>query len=279
MTRAEVWPLFDNMLDAPSALFGAMASIPLIDAAVAVLAVLLGYLILGLTGFGSALVVVPMLTWNWQLSLVVPLVLLIDVPASLLHTGLNLRQVAWREIPRLVPTMVLGAALGAVLLVHADSALPWLLIGLGLYIAVVGLRGLWVAVLPAPVHPHWAWPAGFAMGLVESLFGTVGPVVVAWLSRRLPDPTSLRATLPVTIAVAATLAIGGAALSGQMKQPLLWVAWLLLQPVALAGVVLGHRIAGRLPAGQIRRVVFSLLVLSGVATAVRGALTVLAHAG
>jgi uncharacterized membrane protein YfcA len=54
--------------------------------------VLLGYFVLGTAGFGSALIIVPIWAWNWPLSVVVPLVLLIDVPAAVLHTGLNLRQ-------------------------------------------------------------------------------------------------------------------------------------------------------------------------------------------
>lgn len=255
----------------------AAASMPWSDAIFALLAVLLGYVVLGLSGFGSALVIVPLLTWRWPLTLVVPLVLLIDVPALLLHTGLNLRQVAWREIPRLVPTMMVGALLGVSLLARARSGWPLLL--LGLYIAVVGLRGLRSAGRAAPVHPRWAWPAGLAMGLVESMFGTAGPVVVAWLNRRLPDPTVLRATLPMAIVVVVALAIVGAAVGGQMSQALLWTAWPVLQPVALVGVVLGHRIAGRVPAEQMRRVVFGLLVCSGIAMVGRGVSSMLGTAG
>ena len=33
----------------------------------ALLAVLAGYTVLGLTGFGSALVIVPLLAWHWPL--------------------------------------------------------------------------------------------------------------------------------------------------------------------------------------------------------------------
>jgi uncharacterized membrane protein YfcA len=255
----------------------AAASIPWSDAIFALLVVLVGYVVLGLSGFGSALVIVPLLTWRWPLTLVVPLVLLIDLPAFLLHTGLNLRKVAWREIPRLVPTMIVGALLGVSLLARASS--DWPLLVLGIYIAVVGLRGLRSAGRATPVHPRWAWPAGLLMGLVESMFGTAGPVVVAWLSRRLPDPMILRATLPMAIVVVVALAIGGAAIGGQMRQALLWTAWSVLQPVALVGVVLGHRIAGRVPAEQMRRVVFGLLVFSGVAMVGRGVLAIPSSAG
>ncbi|MCE7075928.1 TSUP family transporter, partial [Bordetella bronchiseptica] len=72
-------------------------------------AVLLGYVVLGITGFGSALVVVPLLAWRWPLPEVVALTLLLDVMASLLLGGLNLRQVDFAELRRLLPGMVAGA--------------------------------------------------------------------------------------------------------------------------------------------------------------------------
>ena len=65
-----------------------------------VLTVLTGYLVLGITGFGSALIVVPLLAWRWPLPEVVALALLMDAPASALLGGLNLRQVDGREVRR-----------------------------------------------------------------------------------------------------------------------------------------------------------------------------------
>ncbi|MEG0052037.1 MAG: hypothetical protein RR715_02105 [Comamonas sp.] len=46
--------------------------------------VLAGYVVLGITGFGSALVIVPLRASHWPLPEVVALTLLLDVPASLL---------------------------------------------------------------------------------------------------------------------------------------------------------------------------------------------------
>ncbi|NCA00150.1 MAG: sulfite exporter TauE/SafE family protein, partial [Betaproteobacteria bacterium] len=71
-----------------------------------------GYFVLGTAGFGSALIIVPLLAWHWPLTFVVPLVLLIDVPAAVLHTGLNFKQVMWRELPPLLPSVLVGALVG-----------------------------------------------------------------------------------------------------------------------------------------------------------------------
>ena len=76
--------------------------------------VLLGYTVLGLTGFGSALVIVPLLAWQWPLPEVVAMTLLMDVPASAFHSGLNWRQVQWRELRRLLPGLVAGTVITVV---------------------------------------------------------------------------------------------------------------------------------------------------------------------
>ena len=231
---------------------------------------LLGYTVLGLTGFGSALVMVPLLALHWPLATVVPLVLLTDVPASLWHSGLNLRRIAWGEVRALVPTMLLGVLLGVWLTAWSRQA--WPLLVLGLYIVVVGVRGLRPGVLEAaarPRHPALGWFAGLMVGLVASLFGTAGPVVIAWLARRLPDPLDLRATVPMVIVVVASSALLGMALGGQLDQPLIWAAWPPLLLLAVAGVTLGHRLAQRLPAHRVRGFIFGLLVVSGLAMVVR----------
>lgn len=87
-------------------------------------AVLLGYVVLGITGFGSALVVVPLLAWRWPLPEVVALTLLLDVMASLLLGGLNLRQVDFAELRRLLPGMVAGALAGLWLSRSLDASWP-----------------------------------------------------------------------------------------------------------------------------------------------------------
>lgn len=225
--------------------------------------VLAGYMVLGLTGFGSALVIVPLLAWQWPLPDVVALTLLMDVPASAFHSGLNWRQVQWRELRRLLPGMVLGTAAGLWLLQHLQAR--WPLAVLGLYVAAVGLNALRAkaAVQPMPA-PVWAWPVGAAIGLVEMLFGTAGPLVVAWLSRRVQDAQQLRASTPMIITVAASTVLLGMAFDGRLASGLLWQRWSVLIGVALLGVWLGHRLSHRVPVARLRQTICALLVLSGL---------------
>jgi len=225
--------------------------------------VLLGYTVLGLTGFGSALVIVPLLAWQWPLPQVVALTLLMDVPASAFHSGLNWRQVQWRELWCLLPGLVVGTLLGLWLLPHLNARWPLLL--LGLYVAGVGVNAL--RPMPAKVGeptPLWAHPVGTAIGLVEMLFGTAGPLVVAWLSRRVADVQQMRASTPMIITLAAGTVLVGMAWDGRLSSELLWQRWGVLVGVALTGVWLGHRVAHRVPVARLRQIICGLLVVSGL---------------
>lgn len=99
------------------------------------LVVALAYVVLGLTGFASSLIAVPLLAWRWPLAEVVPLALVMDMLASLLMGGLNLREVRWDEFRALAPGMLLGGLVGLWLAGKVTSAWPLLL--LGAYIAGV----------------------------------------------------------------------------------------------------------------------------------------------
>lgn len=232
------------------------------------LVALAGYLVLGLTGFGSALVIVPLLAWRWPLAEVVALIILMDVPMSMLHGGLNLRQVRWAELWRLLPGLALGTVAGFAVAPWLSA--KWSLLALGLYVAWVGLsalRGPQAMAQRRPTDARWAHVYGFVIGVIESSFGTAGPPLVAWLQRRLDDVHELRATIPVVMMVAASGVLLGMALAGRLSGPQIWQRWAVLVGVAALGVWAGNRLARHLSVALVRRLICALLVLSGLVLA------------
>ena len=227
------------------------------------LAVLLGYVVLGITGFGSALIIVPLLSWIWPLPEVVALTLLLDLPACVMHGGLNLRQVRWDEVRRMLPGMLFGSLLGLWLVRILEP--HWPLFFLGLYIAAVGVK-----LLRRPALAHAGLPdnastaAGAVAGTVETMFGCAGPVLVTWLRWRLPDVLQMRATAPALIACSASIVIAGLGATGRLSSSELWWRWLLMAGFALAGVVLGDRLARHVPPPVLMRWVAILLIVSGL---------------
>lgn len=228
--------------------------------------VLLGYIVLGITGFGSALIIVPLLSWKWPLAEVVALTLMLDVPASLFQAGLNFQYVAKSELRRLLPGLLLGALLG-LWLSHILQP-RWPLLVLGLYVVAVGITNLCHQTeKKITTTARWSWPAGVLIGLIEMLFGTAGPVIVAWLNRRLSNVHALRATTPLVIAISACTVLATMGASGGLSDAGLWQRWLILIAVALVGVVIGHRLTRQIEPKVLKKIICALLVISGLALA------------
>ena len=239
-------------------------------------AVVLGaYFVLGVTGFGSALVAVPLLSWHWPLLEVVPVVLTMDALGSALHGRLNWKLVQWGEFKSLLPGMLLGVGLGLLLARVLNSQIP--LMVLGAYVALVGLNAL--RQVPAasdpttPVVQHPARVAGFAVGtlvgVIEVMFGTAGPPVVVWLTQRLDNIQKVRATTPVMLVFASLIALSGLAFEGRVGNTLYWQRLGVLVGLSLLAVWAGHALAHRLPAQRLRQAICGLLVVSGLALVAR----------
>ena len=229
----------------------------------AAMVVFSGYVVLGLTGFGSALVIVPLLAWQWPLPHVVALTLLLDLPACLLHGALNFRHVRWPEIRRLLPGMLLGSAAGLWLMHVLEPR--WPLLMLGLYVCWMGLRQMRPSALQAASLPACAPTfAGVLAGLVEMMFGSAGPVLMTWLRWRVSNVMHMRATAPALIVCSAFIVLGQMAVTGHLSDTDLWHHWLWLITAALLGTVLGHRMALHVSKTLLTRAIALLLMASGL---------------
>ncbi len=232
------------------------------------LVVFTGYVVFGITGFGSALIIVPLLAWRLPLDLIVPLVLMLDLAASVQLGHLNFREIRFDEVRRMVPGLLLGTLIGLQLTALGNSSA--LLVALGAYVAWAGVNGLRQRTATSPLAADWATPFALASGVVEALFGTSGPLIVTYLTRRLSDPLPLRITIASAILVVVAITLAGFAVTGRLSNPRLWelLPWLLV--TTLLGCYLGNRLVRRLSQGSpqlLRRFIQTLLIASGLSLA------------
>jgi uncharacterized protein len=228
-----------------------------------VAAVLFGaYFIRGISGFGSGLIAVPLLALKLPLTFVVPVILLMDVSASLVLGGFNRTQVAWSELRRLLVPAVLGVVAGTFLLVSLPQK-PMLIV-LGSFVVLYALRNLiFLGHMPQPIHPAWAWPAGLTGGTVSALFGTGGPPYVIYLSHRLFDKGALRATFSGLFLVEGASRIVLFSLTGLLLDWEIFKAWLLAMPLALAALWAGSHVHSGMSNDQMLRLISLILLASG----------------
>ena len=249
----------------------AFLAIPLTTLVCAPLVVLLAYTVLGITGFGSALIAVPLLVQVLPLRFAVPMLLLLDLPGSLIIGTTNRAAIARPEIWRIVPFMFVGIALGATVLVNAPEKL--LLFILGVFVLGYAAYGMLVRAEAELINPAWAVPLGTLGGAISALFGTGGPMFVIYLARRLHDKTALRATITAVLSLSALSRFGVFTFAGLYAQPNIVPVAAGLFPFMLAGLWLGNRLHYRLSAKHVKQGLWLILIIGGASLIARSLLT------
>jgi uncharacterized protein len=223
--------------------------------------VLLAYSVYGLTGFGAAIVGIPLLAHFYPLRFAVPMMLVFDLCAGLMFGLRDRKQVSRPELQWLAPFVLLGMALGIVLLINVNER--WLLMVLGTFVLVYAVRNLLKKNATQPISRRWALPAGVIGGSLTSMFGTGGPIYVLYLAGRITDVSVLRASLGVLIFSTALVRLGLFTGSGFYNQPSLLPLAFALAPLGFLGYWLGSRLHARLPAKRASQAVWLLLIGGG----------------
>ncbi len=226
---------------------------------------LTAYFVRGITGFGSALVAVPLLSLLLPVTLVVPVVILLDYLGSLSHGLHHRKQVLWREIVPLTPFTLSGIVVALYLMKQVEPGT--LTVALGIFVILYAVYSLLPIQLPQGSR-LWAAPLGFLAGLIGAAFGTGGPFIVIYLTLRQLDKLSFRGTIAVIFFIDGGMRLLGYFLSGLYTLELL--GWTLLSiPLAALGMWLGGQIHSGLSQRQFVQIISVTLLLSGTALLVK----------
>ena len=224
------------------------------------------YVIFGISAFGAALFTVPVLSHFLPLDFVLPMCALIDMSAALALGVRFSREADWSELRWMVPLSLAGAVAGVTLLVNLPR--PATIAGIGLFLVAYGVYALRQKEAVRLVSRAWAPVAGFAGGVLGTLFGIGAPPYAIYLTHRMPDKLAFRATLSSMVIFSVSMRAVVFTASGLMLADRL-AGFAVLLPFALAGLWLGNRIHGRISRAGLLRVVAGLLMLIGISLLAR----------
>ena len=239
-------------------------SVPQLALATAIL--VLAYVVRGITGFGSGLIAIPLLALMLPLSVVVPMVGLLDYLASVGHGVHHRRQIRWREILPLMPFTLAGVALALYIFKTVDADL--LVKVLGVFVLLYAVYSLFGHEPEGGGSRLWAGPAGGLGGLVGTLFGTGGPFYVIYLHFRGLDKTAFRATIAVVFLLDGASRLVGYTVSGFYTRDVLMLMAAGL-PIMIVAMYAGGHIHTRITPAQFRRAIAFVLLGSGIALLLR----------
>jgi len=221
----------------------------------------LGALIFGITGFGAALVTIPLATHLVPLKFALALFVIVDLAAAV-SVGLeNPRNAVRREWTRLVPMILAGTALGVTLLVNLPRAVGMLL--LGVFVIGFALYTLRPHARQRIVSSAWAWAAGFAGGITSTLFGAGGPPYAIYLSQRGLTKEQFRATLGLATLTSISVRLVAFVLTGLLLDAKVWLTALAAVPGCLLGIWIARKVFARISRDALMRAVALLLLASG----------------
>jgi len=221
----------------------------------------LGALVYGITGFGAALVAIPLATHFVPLRFALAVFVLLDL-ANGLRIGLEAPQHVVRgEVVRLVPMLVAGTVLGITALVNLPRR--GALLALGVFVVAFALYSLFARGPRRTLSRGWAWPAGLLGGITSAMFGAGGPPYAIYLSQRNLAKEAFRSTLAVTSIASISMRLIAFALTGLMSQVAVWVAAAVALPAAWIGISTASHLFRRIRRETLMRAVALMLLASG----------------
>ena len=235
----------------------------------ALLAVLafIGALVVGITGFGSALITIPIATHFVSMQFALPLFALVDLSTAF-SVGLeNPRNAARSEWWRLMPMILLGTALGVTLLVNLPRTVGMFL--LGAFVLSYALYSLLRHGPARVIHGGWGWVAGLCGGITSTVFGAGGPPYAIYLSHRGLSKEQFRATMGFCTMTSISVRVVAFLITGLLLNSAVWLTALVAVPSALLGMWVARHFYLRISRDALMRAVALILLASGGSLMVR----------
>jgi len=226
-----------------------------------------GSIVFGLTGFGAALITIPVAIHAVPLPFALALFALMDLGNAFRIGFESPRNAVRAEWLRLVPMIVIGTALGVSLLVNLPRR--WGMLALGTFVLAYALYSVVRPESRATIGRGWAWIAGLSGGLTSALFGAGGPPYAIYLSQRGLSKAQFRATLGFATLTSISLRVLAFLVTGILLDAGVWIAALAVLPAAWVGLSLARRVFYRISRAALLRAVSVVLVVSGASLVLR----------
>jgi len=228
-----------------------------------------GMFIRGLTGFGSALVMTPLMLFFFDIQTSVIAINLVEI-AAVFSVTMNARHDIDRQYLKiLLPITIVGIAVGSFFLISFNLQILKQIFG----VLTVIFAGRIIFNLRAAASRQkkwsfsWGYLSGALGGILGGIFGTPGPPITIYLENQIDSQKVLRATLLIYFLALDIIRIIVYGCSGIVSMEMLKLAAFML-PASLAGSYCGQFVNLQINDKIFRALVAVLLVITGVLLAV-----------
>ena len=224
-------------------------------------------LVLGLAGFGNALVAMAFLPYFMSPGTAITVLTIYTIVFALAIFVPVRRHLTPRGMTYLLVGTVLGTPLGVWIIVTFPAAILNRTIG-GVLVVVVLLE--WAGVYPERLRGRrWAIGAGLVAGMAGGAVGMPGPPVILYSTTQGWSRQTIKANLQMFFFVNQVVILAGYWWAGLLTREV-WRLSVSFALPAAAGTALGMLLFNRVDHSRFRRVVFAVLLVSGIILLIRG---------
>lgn len=219
-------------------------------------------------GFGSGVIALPFVAMLIDAKQAIPLLVMLGWVVAIYTVARDYKHIAWRHC--LYILFWAGLAVVPGYLVFKNLSGDSLKIILGVFVILISLNHLF---LPRSSHylnqridvRSWLLKGLLVLGgIIQGALGTGGPLIVVYVTRALPDKTPFRVTLSlIWLTLNGVMSI--TYISGGVFTPEYSRLLLTCLPFVLLAMLLGYRFHYLLNEKLFRKIVYSVLLVSGIA--------------
>lgn len=215
----------------------------------------------GVTGFGSALVAMPLVALLLGVRTAAPLVALLSLAVNLSLLVPARRRLPWRRVAPLLAGAAPGIPLGVLFLAGADERLVRAALGVVLAASALLLGG---RRPPPRAGGVPALAAGAVSGMLGGAFNTGGPPVLLYAASRGWEKAEIHATIQLYSLLSGSLIASLHAAAGLTSPRVALLALGALPPLA-AGALAGWAVHRRVSEERFRALLRAALLVAGLA--------------
>lgn len=225
------------------------------------LTIIFSSLIKGVTGFGFALLSLPVLLIWYQPKEIIPVLMIFNLIASLFII-LQKKEQKLMDKPStlLIASGGIFTFLGVIFLKHVNP--DWLIHFSGIVFIILTILSIIRNKTAKPTISIYAYPiVGAFIGIITGIISISGPPLVLFLNKAKVGKKKFREIFAWFSVVTATIAIIGYFKIGLLTNQVLKLSIIFL-PILLAGTIIGKRINKTMPVKSFRTVNFILTLIS-----------------
>ena len=215
----------------------------------------------GLSGFGSILLALPLLSIFLDIKMAIPLAALYGVSITILLLLQLRKHLEWGKIFPLLVGAALGVPVGVFFLKRLNrNVILWIL---GVFLVAYSLYGLFSKSWRANMREKWGYFFGFFGGCFGGAFAASGPPIIVYTSLQAWNKDTIKVTLQSFFVFTGLMVISGHAISGATTLAVLRL-YLGSLPALILGTYSGSYCYGMIGEEGYRKVIFILLAFLGV---------------